>query len=235
MLIIKHLRRKKNMSQTDLANAIDVSLRTIQLYEKKNANIPIKNLTKIAQHFEMGIDQLFAREVNESDINYRKSNRLKKKGHRISKLAPGKYLVEAPLIITKRQMEYIEKQGSDEFLNTLLRVGFVVEQVSVSDYLAFEISNSSMDNGLVTGIPAKAVVLGKQTSKMEVAKRTNESNINWVIVHEDSVMCKKIAAYDKKNEVITCHSLNKSPEFPDFELKVDDIKAFFRIIKKQVD
>ncbi len=65
MYAIKQLRRKKNLSQSDLAKEIGVSLRTIQLYEKKNANIPIKNLTRIAAYFDLSIAELYLQEVNE--------------------------------------------------------------------------------------------------------------------------------------------------------------------------
>lgn len=234
MLIIKQLRRKKNMSQTNLANSIGVSLRTIQLYEKKNANIPIKNLTKIANHFDIGIDQLYANEVNESGTNYDKKKKLLK-GHRISKLGPGKYLLEAPLITDKLQMNFIEKHGNNVFINSLPSIGFVLDQVSVASYLAFEISNASMDNGLINGIPKKAIVLCKQIAKKEVMKRAHDSNAKWVIVHKNSVMCKEITHYNRKNGIVTCHSLNNSPEFPDFVINLEEVKAFYMIIKKQID
>ena len=235
MFIIKQLRRKKNVNQTDFAHAIGVSLRTVQLYEKKDANIPRKNLTKIAQYFDVRIDQLYARGVNELDLVYDKENKLSKKGHQINKLGPGKYLLSSPLDTVRNQMEYIEKRESYLFVSSLVRMGFIVDQVSVSTYIAFEVANNSMNNGLAEGIPEKAVVLGKQVNVRELRRKIDSGTALWILVYKDSIMCKKITAYDKKKGTIVCHSLNDSPEYPDFELQIDDVKQFFVIIKKQVD
>ncbi|MEL6916092.1 MAG: helix-turn-helix domain-containing protein [Bacteroidota bacterium] len=236
MFILKQLRRKKNISQTDLAHAIGVSLRTIQLYERKDANIPNKNLTKIAQYFDVTISQLYAGEVNETDIIYDKQSGSSAKSHEIRKLGPGKYLLSAPLITLKEKEGYIKNYGASTFLDTRSKVGFVVDQVSVAHYTAFEISNNSMDNGQVNGIPQKAIVLGKLVKKKELKRKLRDFvGAYWIIVYRESIMCKEILAYDKKNGTILCHSLNDSPEFPDFELRLEEIKQLFMIIKKQVD
>ncbi len=235
MLILKQLRRKKSINQSDLAKAIGVSLRTIQLYEKENANIPIKNLNKLADYFDLGIDQLYAQEVNEEVVSYDKQTTRSKKGHTIRKLAPGKYLLSVPLITEDSLKSYLEHISDTDFLKELPCIGFVIDQVSISSYLAFEISNSSMDNGLTNRIPQKSIVLAKQVSSREVTKRINEDNSYWVIALENDLMCKEITAYNKKEKSITCHSLNRSPEYQDFEVLIDEVKAFFRVVRKQLD
>lgn len=235
MFIIKQLRRKKNVNQTDFAHAIGVSLRTVQLYEKKGANIPRKNLTKIAQYFDVRVDQLYARGVNELDLVYDKENKLSKKSHQINKLGPGKYLLSTPLVMVKNQLEYFGKYDSHLFVSSLVRMGFVVDQVSVSTYIAFEVANNSMNNGLAEGIPQKAIVLGKQVHSRELKRKMGDADTQWIIVYKDSIMCKRITSYDKKKGTMVCHSLNDSPEYPDFEIHIDDVKQFFVIIKKQVD
>jgi len=235
MLILKQLRRKKNISQSDLASIIGVSLRTIQLYEKKDANIPIKNLNKIADYFETGIDRLYAQEINEPNVTYDAKNLDPKKSHVINKLAAGKYLVAAPLVLREEQTNFSNNLKDIKILNGLPKVSFVVKQVSVGNYMAFEVPNSSMSNDLINGIPQRSIVLGKQVSKTNLAKKIKEEHSSWILVCKNTVMCKEIKVYNKKAESITCHSLNKSPEYPDFELPIDEVLAFFQIIKKQVD
>lgn len=237
MFILKQLRRKKNINQIDLAKAINVSLRTIQLYEKKDANIPIKNLTKIAQYFEMSIAELYAKEgVNEVGAYYDERDIAYKKGHSINKLNPGKYLITVPLTVVKQQEKYLREYGNQLFIDTLPQMGFVIDQVSVGHYMAFEITNASMYDGTIESVPDKSIVLGKliPVNKLSSILRSMPEGI-WIIVHKDSIMCKKITAYDKKDKSITCHSLNSSPEYSDFEIKIDTIEQLFRVIKKQVD
>lgn len=243
MLVLKQLRREKKIIQEDLAEAIGVSLRTIQNYEKKDADIPNKNLTKLAEYFEMTKAQLHA--VNELGLGYDLDDRLLKKNHvitklekshSITKLEPGKYLVEVPLVIVREQGEYSQKYNDETFMGTLPHIGFVIDQVSVTRYMAFEIANNSMYNGTAESIPAKTIVLGKQTSKTEMVRKVKtDPHRYWMILHRNAMMCKQITKYDKTTKGLTCHSLNDSPEYSDFEIHLEDVKQFFMIIKKQVD
>lgn len=235
MLILKQLRKKKNISQSELASIIGVSLRTIQLYEKENANIPIKNLNKIAAYFEMGIDRLYAQEVNEDNLVYDNSNSNERKGHAIRKLGPGKYLLSSPLLIKESQPGYVDNINTVNFLNSLPRISFIVEQVSVGNYMAFEILNSSMDNGEANRIPQNSIVLGKRTSTKELLKHIKKEDTNWILVCSNTIMCKKITQYDKVKKSLTCHSINSSPEYPDFEVLVSDVIEFYKVIKRQLD
>ena len=59
MLRIKELRLGKNESQTDLAESVGVSLRTIQKYEAEKGSIPFDKLKKIAQHYDVFVSELF--------------------------------------------------------------------------------------------------------------------------------------------------------------------------------
>ena len=236
MFILKQLRRKKNLNQTEFAKAIGVSLRTIQLYERKNANIPMKNLQKIAHFFNTDIAQLYAQEVNENDASYHRQNIKSRKGHSILKLAPGKYLLSVPLVTGLDEAGYISGYENETWVSGLAKISFVVDQVSVSTYMAFEITNNSMKGGEWGGIPQGTIVLGKRWSKKEFIKKVKEgSDMYWILVGEHTVMCKKVTEYHKDSTSIGCHSLNNSPEFPDFEVPLDQIRQVFAIIKKQVD
>ena len=113
-------------------------------------------------------------------------------------------------------------------------IGFVVEKVSVSRYISFEITNNSMFNNELSSLPNKTIVLGKSTSLKEFGKSFNKLDY-WIIVLENSVMCKQIIDYEQKENIITCHNLNASPEFPDFTLNLEAIKLLFRVVKKQVN
>ena len=236
MFILKQLRRKKNINQTDLANAIGVSLRTIQLYEKKGANIPIKNLTKIAQYFDVSIAELYSHEsVNELGAVYSSQGNKFRKGHTIAKLAPGKYLVTTPLVTVEQYGRYLEQYPDPNYIQSLHYIGFTIDHVSVGHYMSFEISNDSMDNGTINRVPKEAIVLVKLVSGNKVGTMLkNKPDTNWIIVHKNGIMCKRITFSDRTKKVLTCQSLNNSPEYPDFEINIDDVKQFYKILKKQV-
>ena len=160
MLILKQLRRKKKLSQTDLANAIDVSLRTIQLYEKKDANIPIKNLTKIAEYFDLSIAEMYMQEVNEERGTYLNPLALRKKGNKVYDIDYSKYFITVPLVTQNGFKQYIEAfQKSRENLALLPKMGFMVNYIADKSYVAFEILGDSMNDGSIDSIPNNSIVL----------------------------------------------------------------------------
>ena len=121
-------------------------------------------------------------------------------------------------------------------MESLDRIGFVVDKIQDAPCIAFELTNSSMDNGLSIGVPNNAIVLGRQLPKNELARVVGSNNRTiCLLVYERGVMCKEILAYDEKSETVICHSLNDSPEYADFTMPLDAIKQLFEVVKKQVD
>lgn len=235
MFVLKQLRRKKSINQTDLALAIGVSLRTIQLYEKKNANIPIKNLNKIADYFELSIAELYTDEVNEKDGVYH-TTKMTSKGDlsRAKLLGPNKDIISAPLVSVMMQSEYIQKHDSLDFLKELAHIHFVIETAEMENYISFEVIGNSMEDGSIHSIPNQAIVLGKEIDIENHSKILILKDKVVVLVYNDSLLCKKIMNYDEKRGIITCHSLNTSPEYADFEVSLVEVNCLFEVIKKQM-
>ncbi len=236
MFILKQLRRKKNASQTDLAVAVAVSLRTIQLYEKKDANIPIKNLTKIAQFFDITIAELYAMENNirEPELAYDTQKKIEKVENNVRVPYVNTYIINVPLICREIQEKYTREFNNDKFISELPYVDFMHNSLSDGFYTAFEITNNAMSNGLLNSFPEKSIVYGKLLTKKEfIAAYTN--NPYWVIVYDNIIMCKQIVNYNTEDDTITCHSLNTSPEFSDFTIDLQAVKQLFMVVKKQID
>ena len=61
---VKELRNKRGISQTNLANAVGTTKRTIYAIESENSNIHISLAEKLAVFFGCGIDDLFISENN---------------------------------------------------------------------------------------------------------------------------------------------------------------------------
>ncbi len=234
MFILKQLRRKKNINQTDLALAIGVSLRTIQLYEKKDANIPIKNLTKIAQYFDVTIAELYSHEVNEDAQGY--GDRTGgQKGTETRLIGHGKILMDVPLLLEADEQAYLTNVAKNEgFVNQLPRMSFVLRQEEEAHHMAFEVAGRSMDNGTLSGVPMNALVLGKEITLEALQQMVTENSI-YIIVHSDGILCKAIQAVNKETKTIHCHSYNKSPEYVNFSIEFGKVLQLFEVVKKQID
>ncbi len=235
MYILKQLRRKKDISQTELANHIGVSLRTIQLYEKKNANIPIKNLTKIAHFFEMTIAELYLHEVNDMGEPYMRKQPFTKHGSIFYPLDHGKYLLMAPLVLMEQYGDYLEKLKKATSKKTPFQIGFVIDLLEDGPYIAFEVAGDAMNNKTVEAIPNKAIVLGLNLKKETLTEnKGNLWNKPYVLVCKNRIICKQLMGYDPAKNSIQCHNLNNSPEYQDFEVPMDDVIQVFKVAKKQL-
>jgi transcriptional regulator with XRE-family HTH domain len=78
---IKFLRNKKGMSQTALADAIDLKRGNIASYEKELAQPSIENLMKLSEYFKIELNEFI--KVNLSDEDYTSLKHFKKVGKEI--------------------------------------------------------------------------------------------------------------------------------------------------------
>ena len=83
MLTIKELREERGWSQSELAEKLNVSLRTVQNYEADQSKIPLNKLNKIYKILNSNLaDNLIMEDVapyNSKDDNLKEINFLKEK------------------------------------------------------------------------------------------------------------------------------------------------------------
>ncbi|WP_350284172.1 helix-turn-helix transcriptional regulator [uncultured Croceitalea sp.] len=237
MQIIKQLRKSKAVNQSDLAAAIGVSLRTVQLYEKKDANIPIKNLTKIAEYFGLTIGELYMQEVNEEESTYAKTKVFSAFGNVCYPLANGKYLVMAPVLFEGLQQQYLKEYPNQELKESLVKAGFIVDYFDEGGYMAFEIIGNAMNNGSIESIPNGTIVLGKMVAINDSPfSEISDALLNKpvIVVFESRIICKRLTGYNTDKEMMVFDNLNDSPEYQGFEMPFSEALEVYEVIKKQL-
>lgn len=152
-------------------------------------------------------------------------------GTKYYELSNGRFKMSVPMIPIGAEAKYANEHRDIEFIEKLELVDFIVASVDVhAKYYAFGVTGSSMDDDSKRSIPHGATVLAKEINKEDwFSEITRDIERNWIIVIDNTILCKRITDVDKVNGVITCHSLNQSPEYRDFSLKVDDIYQLFKI------
>lgn len=242
---IKDLRNKKGESQSDLANAIGVSLRTIQNYEAGSVDVPYKNLEKIAQHYDVTSAYVFGGVYEELDAHglmndYDIKDPLEifktKAGSLYEELPNGKFKITVPLVPIKAEASYISHFSDADYVSDLTHVTFIVDQVGQGSYRAFEIKNDSMNDGTIeNAIPQGAYVLGRELGRHHWKDKIRfNKHPYWIIIHQDSIICKQIIGHDVEKGIITCHSINESPEYSDFEINLNEVHQLYNILKRQI-
>ena len=111
---------------------------------------------------------------------------------------------------------------------------YEVDRIARGNYLSFEVQGESMDTGSRQSFEAGDKVLVRELEREFWTERLRFNDWPyWVIVFGSSVLLKQMIAQDQEHGILTFHSLNPSPEYGDFNLCVDDIRALYKVIKKK--
>lgn len=101
-------------------------------------------------------------------------------------------------------------------------------------YLAFEVKGDSMDNGTRESFEEGDVVLVRELDRSHWRDGLRyKDHPYWVVVFGTSVLIKQMTGCDMDEGKITLHSLNPSPEFSDFSLPLDSVRALYYVLQKK--
>lgn len=206
--LIKQYRLELGMTQKELAEAIGATRLSIVKYERGEP---------ISRRYKEALELLFKEKSNSLTDKY---------GMRYQPMPCGRYKVDVPFI-------------SMHLINTFIKTGsiddsslcFLKKQIDDGKYFAFEIDNNSMNNNSRYSLALNDIVLTKQIDIDNFHHEYDNKDL-WIIILSDSFMCKQIVKVNKSSKEILCHSLNPSPEYSDFSIKLDSIKKIYKIVQR---
>lgn len=226
--IIRRERKIKGLTWNQLAEELPIDGNSLRIAFSRNKVDPIY-LDVVEKKLEIGNNKLNV-QANESDASF-----MTKAGSKYEDLMNGRYKLTVPFVPVRAQARYASEFNDAEFISNLTEVSFIVDRVGNGRYLAFEIQNDSMDDDSKRSIPDGAIVLGRELGKHHWKNKFRTTEFPyWIIVHENGMLCKEIVNHDVENGIITCHSLNDSPEYADFDFNLDEVHQLFNIVKKQL-
>lgn len=108
---------------------------------------------------------------------------------------------------------------------------YAVDRKANGRYISFDIRGDSMDNGMRRSLQDGDKVLVRELEHDNWRTLRTGDHRFWVLVFGSSVLIKEISAFDPATGIITCHSLNPSPEYHDFEVPLDTVRQLYYVIK----
>lgn len=157
-------------------------------------------------------------------------------GTKYYELPNGLYKMVVPFVPVNAYAGYMDEFKDAEFIGTLEERDFYVRELHYGKYFAFEIKGDSMDDDSKRSLSDRDVVLARELGREHWRDGLRIKDFRaWIIVLKNNILCKQIIDQDMENGTVTCHSLNPSPEYCDFVLKLDDIHQLLNVIKKESD
>lgn len=156
-----------------------------------------------------------------------------KTGTQYFEMPNGSFLMSVPFVPIKAYAKYVDECIDLEADAVMEQYNFIVDKIGHGRYMAFEIKGDSMDDDTRGSLCEGDIVLARELSRdLWRDKLHIHQYPNWIIVLNNTILCKQIIEQDLEKGTITCHSLNPSPEYSNFELKLDDICQMFNIIQR---
>lgn len=139
-------------------------------------------------------------------------------------------IIYVPLVNQYAQAGYVDGYTDNTYLNQLPKIPLIVDREGRGNYVAFEVKGDSMNDGTEDSYLEGDRLLCREiyqhlwaTSKLHLRKW------DFVIVHEDGILVKRIADHDVENHTITIHSLNDM--YPDRVIDLVEVKQIFNVVE----
>lgn len=138
-----------------------------------------------------------------------------------------------PLVSQYAYAGYLGGYGDPEYVEQLPTIDFTPDREMTGNWLAFEVKGDSMDDGSKESYVEGEIVICREVereywrdSRLFINKR------DFVIVHEEGILIKRITEHNLQQHTITIHSLN--PMYPDRTLRLEQVKQIFSIVESRL-
>lgn len=137
-----------------------------------------------------------------------------------------------PLVSQYAHAGYMSGFADSEYMESLPKVPFPMDEEHHGEYVCFEVRGDSMDDGMRHSYAQGDIVLCRNVDRLYWQKRLHFKQWNaFVIVHKEGIVLKQIVAHDVEKGVITVHSFN--PYYEDFDIDLRDVYQILNVVKTQ--
>lgn len=148
-----------------------------------------------------------------------------------AELIPVPEFIEVPLVSQKVYAGYLSGYGDDEYLETLPTAMFIADHTPHGKYVAFDVKGDSMDDGSSESYREGDRVLCREVQMhLWADSKLHFKKWDFVIVHKEGILIKRIIEHDVEKKTITVHSLN--PQYPDRVINLCDVKQILNVIQQ---
>lgn len=139
-------------------------------------------------------------------------------------------VVYIPLVNQFAYAGYLDGYSDCTYLEQLPKIPFIVDHEGHGNYIAFEVKGDSMNNGTEESyLEGDRLYCREIQPHLWATSKLHLRKWDFVIVHEDGIVVKRIIDHDVENHTITIHSLNDM--YPDRIIDLCDVRQIFNVIE----
>lgn len=141
-------------------------------------------------------------------------------------------ILRVPLVSQYAQAGYLAGYADAAYMDSLPTIPYIVDHEALGHYVAFEVKGDSMNDGTEDSILEGDRLLCREIQPhLWVSSKLHFRKWDFVIVHSEGILVKRIIDHDVDNHTITIHSLNSM--YPDKVINLADVKQIFNVIELQ--
>lgn len=142
------------------------------------------------------------------------------------------YIINVPLVNQYAQAGYLCGYEDASYIATLPTIPFIIDHEAKGNYVAFEVRGDSMNDGTEESyLEGDRLLCREIYPQYWVDSKLHIKKWDFVIVHEDGILVKRIIEHNVENRTITIHSLNEM--YPDRVVDLAEVKQIFNVIELQ--
>lgn len=141
-------------------------------------------------------------------------------------------IIYVPLVNQYAYAGYLNGFQNETYMNTLPTIPFIADHEAKGNYIAFEVKGDSMNDGTEESyLEGDRLLCREIPSYLWQESKLHIKKWDFVIVHEEGIIVKRITNHDVENHTITVHSLNEL--YPDRVLDLSEVKQIFNVVEMQ--
>ena len=142
------------------------------------------------------------------------------------------YIINVPLVNQYAQAGYLCGYEDAAYMATLPTIPFIVDHEAQGNYVAFEVKGDSMNDGTEDSyLEGDRLLCREIQSHLWVTSKLHIRKWDFVIVHQEGILVKRIIDHNVDSHTITIHSLNDM--YPDRVIDLAEVKQIFNVIELQ--
>lgn len=185
---LKYLRNKHKVSQQELSVILEVPRSTLGDYEREKTEPNISMLIKMANHFDVKVDDLIAQDLSHSDYEV-----MRNKVMRVLAISvDNDNESHIDLVDTKAEAGYLDAYQNPEYIRDLPKLN--IPNIPKGTYRAFEITGDSM-----LPIESGSLIIASYVEKLSDIK---DDKTYIIISKRDGLVYKRLKNDTSKQQLI---------------------------------